>query len=230
MNEPILPPAMAQIVEQLSSSPSLPLIVEQFETILQAERERRQRFYEEMAEGDKVEFINGQVMMQSPVKLRHSQASEKLFSLLMAYVSRHDLGYVGHEKLLVSLTRNDYEPDICYFDQAKTQSFTPVQMKFPPPDLIVEVLSDSTEEVDRGTKFEDYALHGVGEYWLVNPVDEVVEQYQLEHGAYQLALKAKTGVIESRVVRGFSIPIRAIFDPAEQIAALQEIVAGKPSA
>lgn len=224
MSEPILPPAMAQIVEQLSGSPSLPLIVEQFETILQAEREKRQHFYDTIAESDKAEFINGEIVMQSPVKLRQSRASQSLFSLLMAFVEKHQLGYVGHEKLLITLTRNDYEPDICFFSENKALPFTPNQMKFPPPDLAVEVLSDSTADKDRGIKFEDYALHGVGEYWIIDAVSEMVAQYRLEKGTYTLALKAKTGLIESVEVKGFSIPIRAIFDRAEYVKALQEIM------
>ncbi len=44
------------------------------------------------------------------------------------------------------------------------------QSKFPAPDLIVEVLSESTEANDRGIKFEDYAAHGVVEYWIVDPM------------------------------------------------------------
>lgn len=224
MSDPTLPPAMEQIVRQLSGSPSLPLIVEQFESILQAEREKRQRFYDTVMESDKAEFINGEVIMQSPVKFRHSLASENLFSLLKAYIETYHLGYVGHEKLLIALTRNDYEPDVCFFGADKARAFTPDQTRFPPPDLIVEVLSDSAEGIDRGIKFEDYAMHGVAEYWLVDAAQEVVEQYHLKSGAYDLALKAKTGMIESKAVEGFEIPIRAIFDRAEQVAALQEIM------
>lgn len=224
MSDPTLPPAMQRIIRQLSGSPSLPLIVEQFELILVAEREKRKRFYETVTESDKAEFINGEIVLQSPVKLRHSRASENLFSLLKTYIEKHQLGYVGHGRLLVALSRNDYEPDICFFGVAKSNSFRPDQVKFPPPDLAVEVLSDSTEGIDRGIKFEDYALHGVGEYWIVDPSEELIEQYLLESGAYDLALKAKTGMLESRVVKGFEVPIRAILDRAEHMNALQNIM------
>ena len=46
-------------------------------------------------------------------------------------------------------------------------------MKYPAPDFIAEILSPSTDERDRGIKFEDYAAHGVGEYWLLDPVIKV---------------------------------------------------------
>jgi Uma2 family endonuclease len=126
--------------------------------------------------------------------------------------------------MLITLIRNDYEPDICYFGPAKAQSFTPDQMKFPAPDLVVEVLSATTEAIDRGVKFEDYATHGVQEYWLVDPELEVVEQYTLNEEAYELVVKVKDGPLESGVVAGFTIPVRAIFDEAVQLAALREIV------
>lgn len=224
MTGPTLPPGIAHLVQQLSDSPSLPLVIEQFETLLQAEREKRQHFYESIIDSDKAEFINGEVVMHSPVKFRHSVASQNLFSLLHAYVEKRRAGYVGHEKLLISLTRNDYEPDVCFFGSAKADTFAPDQMKFPAPDLAVEILSESTRDVDRGIKFEDYALHGVGEYWIVDPGEEFIEQYQLKDSAYTLVLKARTGMIESSSVQGFSIPIRAVFDREEYVKTLEEIV------
>lgn len=213
-----------EIIQQLVQSPRLPQVTRQFQAILEAEQAKRQRFYDEMSETQKIEFINGEVIVHSPVKLRHSNASGNLFALLRAYVQKHTLGLVGYEKLLITLTRNDYEPDITFFAQAKAQSFTPDQVNFPAPDFVVEVLSDSTESVDRGIKFEDYALHRVAEYWIVDPEQESVEQYTLQGEQYELAVKVKSGVIQSLAVEGFDIPVRAIFDPAEQLAALQAIL------
>ena len=145
--------------------------------------------------------------------------------LLNVFVQKHGLGIVFHEKILIVLTRNDYEPDICFFGPEKANAFTPSQSKFPAPDLIVEVLSESTEANDRGIKFEDYAAHGVAEYWIVDPVAETIEQYLLQEGVYRLAVKVKTGTIASAVVAGFEIPVRAVFDGTEQLAALQAILA-----
>lgn len=212
------------MVRRLLRSPRLPLVAQRFQTVLQAEQEKRQHFYDEISELHKAEFINGEIVMHSPVKLRHDHASVNLLFLLGAFVRKHGLGYVGHEKLLVCLTRNDYEPDVCFFGQAKPQSFTPDQTKFPAPDLAIEILSDSTEAIDRGVKFEDYALHGVSEYWIVDPDQEFVEQYVLKGEAYELAVKVKTGSIASATISGFDIPVRAIFDPDEQLATLQKIL------
>jgi Uma2 family endonuclease len=68
---------------------------------------------------------------------------------------------------------------VCFFDNAKASTFQPEQMIHPAPDFVVEILSTSTEARDRGIKFEDYAAHGVREYWLVDPEGETLEQYLL---------------------------------------------------
>ena len=50
-----------------------------------------------------------------------------------------------------------------FFGPDKLASLSPDTMKFPVPDLAVEVLSPSTEVRDRGVKFEDFASNGVAD-------------------------------------------------------------------
>jgi len=223
---PVSTAATDQALEQLLHSVRFPEALRRLQAAARAEAKKRRYFYDVVTEQQKAEFINGEIVMHSPVKQYHSEASENLFTLLKMYVRKHGLGVVRHEKTLIILTRNDYEPDICFFRSDKAVTFTSKQSKFPAPDLIVEVLSESTEALDRGIKFEDYAAHDVGEYWIVDPDQETIEQYLLLGGVYQLAVKVKTGTIASAVVAGFEIPVRAVFDGAEQLAALQAILMG----
>jgi len=224
---PQIPAAVVanQAIEVLVRSPHLPEAMRRLQAVARAEAKKRRYFYDVVTEQQKAEFINGEIIVHSPVKLRHAVASDRLMMLLNVFVQKHGLGIAFHEKILIVLNRNDYEPDICFFGPEKGKAFTPSQSKFPAPDLIVEVLSESTEANDRGIKFEDYAAHGVGEYWIVDPVAETIEQYLLQEGVYRLAVKVKTGSIASAVVAGFEIPVRAVFDGAEQLAALQAILA-----
>ena len=97
-------------------------------------------------------------------------------------------------------------------------------MIFPVPDLVVEVLSESTANRDRGIKFSDYAAHGVTEYWLIDPVGEILEQYILEGEGYSLELKSGTGTVKSAAVGGFELPIKALFDDAENLRTLRAIL------
>ena len=217
---------MDTVLEKLIESPKLKLFYAQLHRILDEEHVRRERFYATLQEEEKSEFINGEVIVHSPVKLRHNLASHNLSILLSTYVRKHGLGLVGHEKILVALTRNDYEPDVCFFAAETARTLQPDQMIFPAPNFVAEVLSPSTERADRGVKFEDYAAHGVGEYWLIDPENERLEQYLLEGDSYQLAFKADNGVVASRVVAGFAVPVRALFDEEENLAVLAQLLVG----
>lgn len=214
-------------LQYLLDSPRLPFIARKIDAVLADEAQRRREFYASITEGDKAEFINGDAIFHSPVKLRHNVVTKRLLILLDTFVMMHDLGYVGYEKIMISLTRNDYEPDICYFKQTKAADFKPDQMRFPAPDLIVEVVSESTEHNDRGVKFDDYAAHGVQEYWIIDPEAEILEQYHLpdDGDVYDLVIKAMTGQVQSFAVPGFDIPVRAIFDPAANQETLHTLVA-----
>ncbi|MEO1412083.1 MAG: Uma2 family endonuclease [Bacteroidota bacterium] len=209
--------------QQILALPSAPQLLEEVYAALAEEAKRRQLFYEQVTEESKAEFINGEVILHSPAMKRHVEVTSQLFQLLNAYVLKHTMGFVGIEKLMI--TRNDYEPDICYFATEQATHFSPEQMLFPAPDFVVEVLSKSTEKRDRGIKWQDYAAHGVGEYWIIDPEGQTVEQYLLRDGNYNLHRKVADGELNSQVVRGFTIPVRAIFEASANIQALAQILA-----
>jgi Uma2 family endonuclease len=54
-----------------------------------------------------------------------------------------------------------------------------------PPDLVVEILSPSTEARDRKAKYSLYERHGVREYWMVNADERFVEVYALADDTYK---------------------------------------------
>lgn len=200
--------------------PTLP----EFDTRLAAERERRRQFYEQIPDGAKWKFINGQVIRHSPDMVRHMAVRRNLESLLWNYVNFRRLGTVLAEKGLCVFPRNDFMPDVIFFGPEKSVTLQPKQLRLPVPDFACEILSDSTAQRDRGVKFRDYEAHGVTNYWLVDPDAEALEQFLLRDGAYVLELKSGSGWIGCRVVDGFKIPIRALFDPAENLAALHSLL------
>ena len=215
---------MESVLENIVKSPKLRIYSKEIDNILNKEQKRRKEFYETMKEGEKVEFINGEIIFNSPVKLEHNKAGALLFTLLNTFVNKNNLGFVGNEKIMISLTRNDYEPDICFFNRSVSDKFNPKQMQFPAPDFIVEVISPSTEHNDRVIKFEDYAAHGIREYWIIDPEDKTIEQYLLKDDKYELTLKSDNGSIKSRTVSGFEIPIVSVFNELENLKTLKSVV------
>ncbi len=217
---------MDKLINELVKSPRLKVVTDKLLMVLKEESKKRQEFYDSITEDDKAEFINGEVLMHSPVKKIHSDVLSKLNNLLYNFVHLKNQGEVYVEKIMIELTRNSYEPDIVFFKNEKALHFHNNQMLFPAPDFIVEIISPSTEQNDRGIKMEDYAFHGVEEYWIIDPEHQVVEQYLLKNERYELEFKGKNGFITSKVIEGFTINTQAIFHKKENLQALQKLMEG----
>ncbi|HMQ46460.1 MAG TPA: Uma2 family endonuclease [Saprospiraceae bacterium] len=219
---------MENILEKIMKSPDAPNIADRLQSALKDEARRRRDFRNWVDEGVKAEFINGEVVLHSPVKKEHWQTSDFLSTLLSVYIKIRRLGSIGVEKVMISLTRNDYEPDIVFFSREKSELFEKGQMLFPAPDFVVEILSKKTAAKDRGIKKQDYAAHGIAEYWIIDPERQRIEQYLLLNEADQTYFQPYTytidETIESRVITGFKIPVRAIFEAEANAAALSNLV------
>ena len=203
---------MDSLLEAMLNLPDLPKQMGRQNEALADEHARRQQFYEIVTEEGKWEFINGEIIVRSPAKWRHIEVSDNPQFLLTSYVKPRGLGRVAHEKLMISLTRNDYEPDVCFFSREKASVFTPEQMNFPAPDFIAEVLSPSTARHDRRIKKRDCAAHGVGEYWIIDPETKAIEQYLLGASDYGLTgIWKNQDLVKSSAVEGFQIPAQALF-------------------
>lgn len=213
----------AKILDPIKKSSILPKLMEELNWFWHDEQLRRKEFYEWLTPNIKAEWIEGEIIMHSPVNFAHNKVTGNLFFLLKHFTFiKQKNDYVGIEKILTRFTRNDYEPDICYFSEAKAEKFKSDQNIFPVPDFIVEVVSKSSVKIDREIKFEDYELHQVSEYWIIDPMLETIEQYVLKNGKYELQT-IENDTIESAVVKGFHIPLKAIFDNKEHQKWLSEL-------
>lgn len=219
----VMPP-LAELLQPIRSSPLLAEAVEELTALLAAERQRRSKFYEEMTPEMKVEFIEGQVVLHSPARNVHLDVTMRVAKLLSTFADLHHIGEVKVEKCLCVFPRNDYEPDVVFFGATKAAGLDQTTMKFPVPDLAVEVLSESTVERDRGVKFQDFEAHGVQEYWIIDAEQRVVEQYILNGESYELRMKSGSGTLVSAVLPGFQVPVLALFESQANTDALRGLL------
>lgn len=198
---------------------------------LRREEAARQEFREWLTPSVKAEFINGEVVMHSPVTRGHLRASKCLVRIVGTYVDLHQLGEVDSEKALVEAGRNDYEPDVCFWFSARTDGWTKETLVHPTPDFVVEVLSKSTEANDRGVKFDSYIAYGCREYWIVDPVGEVIEQYVRRtdtEGEPTFELEGKLSgdlTVECRVIDGLAFPAKTAFSTEQSLAWVRDLLA-----
>jgi Uma2 family endonuclease len=99
---------------------------------------------------------------------------------------------------------------------------------FPAPDLAVEILSRKTASIDKGIKMIDYAAHGVQEYWIIDPDRETIAQHYLidikEKEYFPATIHTIHDTISSRVIKGFEIPVLAIFSDEANLEAMKSLV------
>jgi Uma2 family endonuclease len=200
------------ILDTLLATPNSELIVAEYHKKIQEEKSKLAEFMNLIHENMKAEFINGEIVMHSPVMKRHWVVSNKITTRISLFVDQHHLGIVGSEKVMIDCSRNKYEPDIVFFSTEKAARFEDNQLLFPPPDFIIEILSDSTRQNDYHVKFQDYAAHGVSEYWIVDPEIQTIEQFILKGDHFELLHRFKhNDHITSQVIKGFELNIGAIW-------------------
>lgn len=90
-----------------------------------------------------------------------------------------------------------------------------IELDEPPPILVVEVVSESTKTTDYRAKRSEYAVLGISEYWIVDPIDEVVIVCSLIEGFYD----AVSFRGEERIISGTF--------PELNLSAMQVLQAGK---
>ena len=125
---------------------------------------------------NKHEYIDGEIYAMAGTTDSHNTIALNLAVLIRSHLRGSNCRiYFAGIKARLEERNCFYYPDLLVTcDPRDTE--TPTYKRF--PKLIVEVLSDSTESFDRGTKFSDYqTLDSLEEYILVNSYRQQVEVY-----------------------------------------------------
>ena len=158
-----------------------------------------------------VELSEGRLIMLPHPTYSHQEALKRLFLRLHTFVEKNGLGTVEIAPLPVRLWPGKIrEPDILFVANEHQDRIG--EKVFGVPDLVVEVISPATHEVDRGEKFFEYAQAGVREYWLVDPKKHTVEVYVLQGRTYEPLGKFDSGErARSEILPGFEVEVDKLF-------------------
>ena len=80
------------------------------------------------------------------------------------------------------------------------------------PDLVVEILSPATRELDLGVKREIYQEAGVKEYWAADPDTKTVVVYTLKDGTYQSATYTDQDTITIDMFENCCVDLGRVFE------------------
>ncbi len=143
--------------------------------------------YQALPDDQDYEIIDGVLYVAPRARSGHQAAANELSTILTTYAREHGLGRVIPDADLVVADRDIYlAPDIMYFGKGRFEGIDRDDWIRIIPDLVVEVLSPSTEDYDRRKKREIYAQLGVHHYWMVDPRSRAVVECVLQpDGGYQ---------------------------------------------
>lgn len=158
----------------------------------------------------KSDLIEGVFVMASPASLQHEELTAFLLATLSAFVGHRKLGRVLSSNAAYRLSDdNVYQPDVSFVRAERVtlgrETFFPG-----PPDIAVEVVSPSSRQYDTVEKKINYGRHGVGEYWLIDPIDERAVFYAQAEGQL-LPIPAPAGQVRSALLDGYWLEIAWLF-------------------
>jgi Uma2 family endonuclease len=162
-------------------------------------------FLEWCDEDTRAEWVDGEVIMMSPASDEHQNISDFLIGVLRLYNEARQLGWIRSGPFLMrTIVRpSGWEPDILFVARDRMNLVQPTFLDGP-ADLAVEIVSPESVGRDRGEKFVEYEAAGVREYWLIDPLREQAEFYQLgADGRYRPGPVDGDGVYRSLVLEGF---------------------------
>ena len=174
---------------------------------------RRRMSYEDfldwLDEDTHAEWVNGEVIMHSPVSLRHQKVGGLLLSIIKIFVEDHQLGQVSYDPFQMKIGPDfpGRAPDILFVATENLVRLKPNLLEGP-ADLVVEIVSPESRGRDRGDKHFEYERGGVREYWLIDPERTLAEFNHLgPDGRYHLALPDANGVFRSAVLPGLWLKV-----------------------
>lgn len=148
------------------------------------------------------DLIDGEIVMHCPVKLNHANLVNFLDRLLRSFLDEEPLGGLYRETVAGRLSvRGAFLPAIQFFSNAQLPRLLERNAPIAPV-FLCEAISESMEANDRGRKFTACGLHGVQEYWILDPTDLKHRFYRLEGDTF-VEFATSGDRIDSVTISGF---------------------------
>ena len=166
---------------------------------------------EKLPEGERAELINGKIYYMSSPRLVHQRLLMELGTIINNYIkSKGGPCEVLPAPFAVFINKDRYnyvEPDISVIcDKTKLDE----RGCHGAPDLIIEIISPSSRQMDYYRKMVKYNSAGVREYWIVDPERSSVLVYNFEFDKiqeYTFKDSVKAGIYEDFYIDFSELPV-----------------------
>ncbi|MGV3719327.1 MAG: Uma2 family endonuclease [Actinomycetota bacterium] len=181
-------------------------------------------------EDTRAEYVDGKVVLMSPVSTKHYEINKFLLKLVDLYLEQRPGGRLLGPECMVRLRAGLRRvPDLLYVAPEHADRVRDTILEGA-PDVAWEIISPDSERRDWQEKVPEYQEAGIREYWIVNPYVKTVWLLRLNpEGRYE-SVEAVDGKLTSSVIPGFwlrpdwlwSDPQPRIWDCLRELEALPE--------
>jgi Uma2 family endonuclease len=165
-------------------------------------------------DGKRYEIIDGELCVSPSPFVGHQRIAGRIFAALFDHFNRHGGGETLIAPLDVVLAEDAVvQPDVVVITSARAELVGEKNIAGP-PDIVIEVLSDGTRRVDEIVKRKLYERYGVDEYWIADPVVEIVKIYRRVGNAFERVAEIGTengGDITTPLLPEFALDVRVVF-------------------
>lgn len=134
-----------------------------------------------LPEGTRAELIDGQIYYMAPPTRRHQKLLLSLSRAIADYIDKKggscEVDIAPFAVFLNEDDKNYVEPDIsviCNPNKLNDRGCVGT------PDWIIEIVSPDSRRMDYFTKLFKYRTAGVREYWIVNPMKNLILVYNFD--------------------------------------------------
>lgn len=139
-----------------------------------------------LPDGARAELIDGQIYYMASPSTVHQRILGNLYLDIALHFRKNNgscEAFLSPFAVFLNSDHSTYlEPDlvvICDKDKIKTDGC------YGAPDWVIEILSPSSRSLDSGIKLFKYRTAGVREYWIVDPMKELVRIYHFHPNGKQ---------------------------------------------
>ena len=160
-----------------------------------------------LPEGERAELIDGKIYYMAPPSTRHQRIISDIHYRIKDYIIKNngecEVLPAPFAVFLNKDNKNYVEPDIsiiCDKDKITDKGCHGA------PDWVIEIISPGNKEMDYFKKLFKYQAAGVREYWIVDPIKEMVMVYRFDKETmeeYSFGEDIPVGIYE-----GFSIKVQ----------------------
>jgi Uma2 family endonuclease len=167
-------------------------------------------------DGKRHELIDGEHYVTPSPNTKHQAISGNLHFMIRSWLEQHPVGRIFYAPFDVVFTNFDVvEPDLLYMSHARAAQVLTEKHVTGAPEIVVEIGSKGTRKRDETIKRQLYERSGVSEYWVIDPVLELVRIYSNVNGPFgrprELSAEADD-ILTTTLLDGLELPLRKIFE------------------